>query len=527
MATPARPPAEPSALSPPGEETAPLEHYSDRFDLGGRGLREHAARGAVINSAFQVGLVALSLIRNLALAVFLTASEFGLWGLVVTTVLTLAWLKQVGIGDKYVQQDEVDQVSAFQKAFTLELAYSLCFYALLLIALPVYAVVYDRPEIILPGAVLSIALVTGAMQTPIWIPYRQMRFVRQRLLEAVDPVISTVLVIALAVAGLGYWSLVIGIVTGSIAGAVVALATSPFPLALRYDRGALREYFDFSWPLFASGMSGLIAVQGTVIIGNYTVGLAGIGIIGLAGQVAKFADQIDAIISRTIYPAVCAVKDRVDLLHETFVKSNRLALMWGMPFGVGLTLFAPDLVEFVLGESWAPAETLLQAFGLIFAFRQVGFNWMLFFSARGNTRPVAVEGIAIVTVFVLVTAPLLIVLGLTGYVIGAAATVAAQLAVRGYYLSRLFEGFSFVTHLARAVAPTAVAAGAVLVSRPLIGAERSLGLVTAELVAYVAITALATLLFERRLLAEIGGYLRGSRGGFSGGPVEPGGAAVA
>ena len=275
----------------------------------------------------------------------------------------------------------------------------------------------------------------------------------------------------------------------------------------------MREYFDFSWPLFISSAAGLIAVQGTVIIGNRAVGLVGIGAIGLAGQVAKFGDQVDGIIGRTIYPAVCAVKDRIELLHETFVKSNRLALMWGMPFGIGLALFAPDLVTYVLGDTWEPAELLLQAFGLIFAFRQVGFNWMLFFSARGNTRPVAVEGIAIIVVFALVTAPLLIAFGLTGYAIGAGATVAAQLAVRGVYLARLFEGFSFLTHLARAVAPTVVATAAVFAVRIAYEGERSAGLAAAELALYVIVTVISTFVFERPLLREIAGYLRaGTKG---------------
>ena len=39
------------------------------------------------------------------------------------------------------------------------------------------------------------------------------------------------------------------------------------------------------------------------------------------------------------------MKDRKDLLLEAFVKSNRLGLMWGMPFGVALALFAADLVR--------------------------------------------------------------------------------------------------------------------------------------------------------------------------------------
>ena len=41
------------------------------------------------------------------------------------------------------------------------------------------------------------------------------------------------------------------------------------------------------------------------------------------------------------------------------MKSNRLALMWGVPFGLGLALFAEDLVAFGIGEEWGPALVLL------------------------------------------------------------------------------------------------------------------------------------------------------------------------
>jgi len=34
---------------------------------------------------------------------------------------TLYWLKNIGVADKFVQQDDEDQELAFQKAFTLEL----------------------------------------------------------------------------------------------------------------------------------------------------------------------------------------------------------------------------------------------------------------------------------------------------------------------------------------------------------------------------------------------------------------------
>ena len=68
-----------------------------------------AARGVLINSFFEVGLTALGFVRRVGIAAFLTTTEYGFWGLIVTTLLTLSWLKQVGISDKYVQQDDPDE----------------------------------------------------------------------------------------------------------------------------------------------------------------------------------------------------------------------------------------------------------------------------------------------------------------------------------------------------------------------------------------------------------------------------------
>ena len=93
---------------------------ADRFAaLGGRNLRRQAARGTLINSGFQVGLAGLSLLRRLVVAAYLTRAEFGVWSIVLTTVITVSWLKQLGVADKYVQQDEADQEAAYQKAFTM------------------------------------------------------------------------------------------------------------------------------------------------------------------------------------------------------------------------------------------------------------------------------------------------------------------------------------------------------------------------------------------------------------------------
>ena len=91
-----------------------------RFDLRGRSLRQHAARGTVVNTVFLVGVNALALARGFLVAGFLTRGEYGVWGVLTISLGTLLVLRQIGVSDRYVQQDEPDQERAFQVAFTLE-----------------------------------------------------------------------------------------------------------------------------------------------------------------------------------------------------------------------------------------------------------------------------------------------------------------------------------------------------------------------------------------------------------------------
>ena len=378
--------------------------------------------------------------------------------------------------------------------------------------LPAFAVAYGRWDIVLPGLVLAVSVPISAFESPVWIAYRRMQFVRQRTLAAVDPVVTTLATIALGAAGAGYWSLVLGVLIGSVVGAVAAVATCRYKLRWRFHRDTARAYASFSWPLFGYQVTNLVMLQGLLIVSTRVVGVAGVGVIGLAGEVSAFADRVDRIVSQTIYPAVCAVADRTELLYETFVKSNRLALMWGMPFGIGVALFADDLVRFVLGSQWRPAIAIIAALGLVAAFRQVAFNWQIFMRAVGRTRPMFFVALANAAAFVAIILPCVIAFGLTGYAIGMAAATVVELLGRTYFLKRLFAGFSIARQMVRAVAPCVPGTAAVLLIRLLVGPESTLPAAFALVTLYGLLTLAASYFAERSLLGEILGYLRGHGG---------------
>jgi lipopolysaccharide exporter len=474
---------------------SPRPAIAGRLDPGIHSLRRHAARGSMVNAGFQIGLAGLGTVQRIAVAAFLTREEFGIWGIVLSIIVTLGWLKQIGVADKYIQQNEPDQEAAFQKAFTLEMLVSAVYLALVLAVIPIYTIVYGRSDIVLPAIALAMYIPLSGLESPAWIAYRRLQYGRQRTLTAVGA------------AGLGYWCLVIGVLAGGVAGATVCLVTCPYRIRLRFDRRTLSEYATFSWPLVGVGVTRLVVVQGALIAAKYSAGLGAIGSIAVAVSVALLADRIDQIVSQTIYPAICAIADRMDVLHEAFVKSNRLALIWAMPFATAAALFAHDLTHYVLGARWDPAAPLMAVLALSSGVAQVAFNWTVFMRAINQTKPMFVSALVDLAVFLAVTLPAILALGLTGYAIGAVTTMLGQLAVRSWYLRRLFRGFSVLWQLARAVAPTIPAAAVVLAVRAVEPDGRSLPRALAELALFAAVAVACTYFFERGLVREMLSYL--------------------
>lgn len=496
------PPAAPAA--PALEATAPGAGAASATTL-----RTRTARGTLINTAFTVALGGLVLLESFIMARFVSRAQYGVWGVLAVTLATVLWLKQVGIGDKFVQQEEEDQEAAFQKAFTLELLFTGALVLVLAAAIPILVLAYGLPQLVAPGAVIAVALLVSVFQAPLWIYYRRMDFARQRALAAVDPVVGFVVAVTLAILGAGYWAFVAGLTAGVCAASLAAVVRSPYRLRLRYEPGTLKSYASFSGPLLVASGASFVMTWSAMIAAKLDLGVAALGVIALAATITSFSEQVDQLVTGTLYPAICAVKDRTDLLYESFVKSNRLALMWAVPFGTGIALFSADVVRFGIGERWRPAVIVLEVCGLAAAVNHVGFNWTAYFRAIGTTRPIAVANLTATATFLLLGLPLLFLFGLPGFAAGLALQGLAAFLLRAYYLERLFPGFVFLAHLARAFLPTLPAAACVLVMRLLEPRPRTLATAVVELAAYTAVTVAFTWRLERGLLGETLAMVRG------------------
>ena len=467
-------------------------------------LRARIARGALVNAVFLGGAEALVLLQGLIVTALLAPDEIGLYGIVSATAVTVLGLKRVGIDEAFVQQSEEGQEEEFQKAFTLELTLS-CAFALALCALaPLVAAVYGESELLALTLAVSYLPLAFALQSPVWVFFRRMDFLRQRKLQAIVPVVGFCVTVPLAALGVGVWSLVIGPAVGNAVAAAAAVRASPYPLRLRLDAAARRRYFSFSWPIFVTAFALLVVQQGQLLVFDADEGIAAVGFVTLAFTLTRYADRPDQILATTIYPALVSVRDRTGTLRELFEKSNRATLALALPFCALWVLFASDLVEFVVGGEWRPAVVLIQGLAGAAAVHQLGYNWFAFYRARGESRPQAVESAVLVAGFLALAVPGLFAFGFEGFVWGRIATALLTLGVRWAYVRRLLPGLALGRLFLRGGLPALCAAAAALALRlALWGGERSELQALAELGVFAAAAAALTLWLERGLIGEL------------------------
>ena len=481
---------------------------NERFSFPRTELRNRAARGAIVNGVFLLAVEALGVLQAVVVARLLSADQVGLYGIASVTVMTLLSLKQIGIDEAYIQQEEANQEEAFNQAFSIDLMLSLAFSVLTAAAAPLVAVLYGDSSVAPLMVALALMPILFALQAPAWIYLRRMDFIRQRSLQAVVPLVTLIVTVSLVIAGLGAWGLVLGALAGNAAAALVAVAVSPFELRITANKTVVRHYMRFSAPIALAAICGLVIRQGQTLAFNTKLGLAGVGYLTLAVTLTRYADRADQLITQTIYPAICAVREMPSRLIEAFEKSNRLTAMWALPFGALTVLFAEGFVHWVIGPKWAPAVELIQLVGLSTAIYQLGFNWTAFHRALGRTRQQTIYAIAGLIAFLAVPLPLLFLKGAAGFGWGLLAVNAIAGGLRWFYMRELLPGVGIRRLVWRSFIPPVVAAVPVVIWQSAQSQITSPWVFALQILSYLILYAVMTIVLERALLSEALGYLR-------------------
>lgn len=466
-------------------------------------LGRTVARGALVNLGFTALLTALGAAQALVVPRLLGPGAMGVYGIAMAGVMIGMTLKSLNLPDKLVQERDVDLHTAYRVAFTLEMALASVFLVVVLAVAPLLARLYHRPELWPLTSVLGLTMFTTALtDLPAAVPFREMRYLRRRVVTSIAPVFGFATTLATALLGLGVWSLAAGTLVGFAASAVTMAVTSPVRPGLMWDGVVARRFLSFGWPLWVSGILGAASGWAAVVTVSATIGVAALGCWTVAQNLASQALQVDGVLSDTLFPVLCNLQGSTDVLRRAFDRMSRLSMLWAAPVGFALVVFAAPGVAAVLGPGWHPAVVLIRAEGAGVIVNSIGYSWDVFLAARGITRPQLTVGLLAAGWICLVVVPLVLLMGLAGGALSIVVLAAGAYTIRQRYLSRLFGPIVLARIVWRELAGAGAAAAVVAGLRAAGWSRPGLGTLVAQVGLYTALTAAALSVASRDVVRD-------------------------
>lgn len=408
-------------------------------NLGGR-----AVRGILISTGFAVAWEVAGGVATLITARFLLPEDYALFGVAVFALGIGGALVAFSLDTRLVQVPE-DPGDAFDYGFTLQLATSAVYIGLALLIAPVASKLYGNGALVPICLVLSLQRLIGTFGWPGIYFQRELLWWKQRLIGSAGPAIQIVLTLVLAIRGFGVWSLVYGQVAGTVVPTALtwALASRRPRIRLPIPRRYLSFFFKFAWPLWVGGLVSIAAINGMMKEVDLTLGLAMLGYIRMAVALGERIDRAEHILGTVLFPVLSRTRDPARL-RRAFALSQKAVLIWSVPTGLGLAVFANDIVYLFLGDKWLPIVPLLRVEGIGEVLNAIATMWEMFYMVKGDNRPGMRLGLQINLFMLLVIGVASATFGYGGVVVTIFLAVLIGLYQRRRYTLKMFPGMPVI-----------------------------------------------------------------------------------
>jgi O-antigen/teichoic acid export membrane protein len=343
-------------------------------------LRERAIRGGFARVSAQTIFFVLRVGALTVLARLLDPKEFGLVGMVTAFTGVLNLFRDFGLSTATVQRARVtdEQISTL---FWINVAAGVILGLLLSAFAPIISSFYHEPRLFW----VTIVLATGFLFNAAGVQHsallqRQMRFTALAVIQIISLVVSTALGIGLAVAGYGYWALVVMSVALPLVSTVCFwIATSWIPGTPRKKIG-LRPLIRFGGTVTLNSLVIYLAYNlDKILLGRYW-GAEVLGLYGRSYQIISIpTDNLNSAVGEVAFAALSRVQDDPKRLKSYFLKGYSLVVALTVPITIIIALFSQDLVMVILGAKWTDAAAILQLLAptiLIFALMHP-VGWLL------------------------------------------------------------------------------------------------------------------------------------------------------
>lgn len=350
-------------------------------------LAQKSVRGGMTTMSAQVIKFVLSTASTVVLARILTPEDYGLIAMVTVVVGFAAMFKDAGLSMATVQKDRIshEQISTL---FWINIIISAFLGVCVLVASPLVAKFYGRPELAAVTAVLSVSfIISGLMIQHQALLIRHMKFGTLAIIQIASQIITLVVTIGLALLGWRYWALVGGTISTALAGTILTLFLCPWVPGRMKKGTGVRDMLKFGGHLTGFSFVNYFARNlDNVLIGKYW-GSQSLGQYSKAYNLLLLPiSQITAPISAVAVPALSRLQNDPERFRNYYLKAIKLIAYITMPLVAAMCVLSTEIVELILGKQWFEAGSIFRILAVAAFIQPIGSTVGWIYVSLGQTR---------------------------------------------------------------------------------------------------------------------------------------------
>ena len=329
-------------------------------------------RGVLWGYGSFTGGRALSLIATAILARVLVPEDFGLVAIALTFLALLDGATDFGLSQALITQDDDVVEERAETVFVSSVALGLLASAVIAALGPLAASFFDEPDLAAIAPVLGLNFFLRSLgSTHYAIAQRDLDFRTRTIAEFAEVFIRGAAGIALALAGFGAWSLVLGYLAGSIALDIVIWSLVSWRPKFKPRLSHLRSMIGFGGTISGvTFIAALISNMDYLFIGR-VLGTGALGLYTLGFRLPELLIiNLSVVASVVLFPAFSSM-DR-ESLSRAYLVAFRYVSIVALPTAVVLAVLARPLILALFGDQWVdsivPMQLLtLYAFSVAFS----------------------------------------------------------------------------------------------------------------------------------------------------------------
>lgn len=335
---------------------------------------------------------------SIVLARILAPEDFGVISIVSILFFYSNTFTDFGLSNAIVQRKSIE-LEHYGTVFAFNLFVSCVLFILFQLIAGDVAKYYEVAVLEPVLRVFScVFIISSFMTVPIAYLRRQVQFKAIAIIEAIRVIFSVVVILWLAYAGYGVWSMVFGMLSSQILGVILLLIVSERKLVLSCSVNALKDLFNFSMWSFLNLQLVLISENIEKLILGKVLNVQLLGYFDKGAAMAKMPyDQIGAKVSSISFSTFSRIKDDKQQLSYYFERIYTVVALICFPVYFGLHAISEEFTLVLLGEKWAAMIPVLSLMSIAFLLYSMCSLYASFNMAVGYIKTM-VTGRAIITV---------------------------------------------------------------------------------------------------------------------------------